>query len=318
MIHLIKPKLEQAQNIAIFGHSRIDGDAIGAMFGLGLQLEKLGKTVSYFTPNPPDSVFDFLNLHTLQTTFDYGDYDLLTFIDFSEYKRIGDFTKEYEAHMGKKDKKIETYFNEKDKIIIDHHLNTGELPNALIYRDETAISTCELIYELTTQRRGTQGLIDSQIATLLYLGILTDSGNLRYDTENQTERILTTLLDLLKLGADKQSIINNVFRRKSYADIQFMQFVLSRMQRDENILYARYSKTEKLQFGASYETSDSDHALQIMQDIEGSDLIIMGKDDGKELRISLRGRGKYDCSAIAKHFKGGGHFNSSGCTIAST
>jgi nanoRNase/pAp phosphatase (c-di-AMP/oligoRNAs hydrolase) len=67
----IKTRLETAQTIAIFGHSHIDGDAIGAMFGLGLQLEKLGKTVSYFTPNVPGRIFDFLPLERLQTTFDY-------------------------------------------------------------------------------------------------------------------------------------------------------------------------------------------------------------------------------------------------------
>jgi nanoRNase/pAp phosphatase (c-di-AMP/oligoRNAs hydrolase) len=30
----LKNMLEQAQNIAIFGHQSIDGDAIGSMFGL--------------------------------------------------------------------------------------------------------------------------------------------------------------------------------------------------------------------------------------------------------------------------------------------
>jgi nanoRNase/pAp phosphatase (c-di-AMP/oligoRNAs hydrolase) len=30
----IKEQLEQAQTIAIFGHQSIDGDALGAMFGL--------------------------------------------------------------------------------------------------------------------------------------------------------------------------------------------------------------------------------------------------------------------------------------------
>jgi nanoRNase/pAp phosphatase (c-di-AMP/oligoRNAs hydrolase) len=30
----LKKRLEQAQNIAIFGHQSVDGDAIGSMYGL--------------------------------------------------------------------------------------------------------------------------------------------------------------------------------------------------------------------------------------------------------------------------------------------
>jgi len=40
-VQQIKHKLEQAHTIAIFGHRSIDGDALGAMYGLGLQLEAL-------------------------------------------------------------------------------------------------------------------------------------------------------------------------------------------------------------------------------------------------------------------------------------
>jgi phosphoesterase RecJ-like protein len=184
----IRTKLETAQSIAIFGHQHIDGDAIGAMFGLGLQLEKLGKTVSYFTTHQPGRIFDFLDLSKLQTSFDYGNYDILIFTDFTGLKRIKTFTEEHEE-----------YFNGAEKIIIDHHLSEGTILNALVYRDETAISTCELIYELTTQRRGEKSLIDSQIATFLYTGILTDSGNLRYDEGKETERLLETLLAVFRL-----------------------------------------------------------------------------------------------------------------------
>jgi phosphoesterase RecJ-like protein len=184
---LIQTKVENAQRIAIFGHSHIDGDAIGAMFGLGLQLEKLGKAVSYFSPDMPGRVFDFLDVSKLQTHFDYGSYDVLIFTDFTGLKRIKTFTEGYEK-----------YFNEVEKVIIDHHLSEGEMPNAIVYRDETAISTCELVYELTNERRGEKKLIDSQIATFLYTGMLTDSGNLRYDEGKETERLLTTLLAVFR------------------------------------------------------------------------------------------------------------------------
>ena len=63
MQEAIKLKLENAQKIALFGHEHIDGDALGAILGLGKLLEKQGKTVSYFTPHKPSRVFDFLELN---------------------------------------------------------------------------------------------------------------------------------------------------------------------------------------------------------------------------------------------------------------
>lgn len=85
----IKATLDSAQKIALFGHEHIDGDALGAILGLGKLLEKQGKQVSYFTPNSPSRVFDFLELEEkLQCSFDYGDYDLLVFLDFNQYQRI--------------------------------------------------------------------------------------------------------------------------------------------------------------------------------------------------------------------------------------
>jgi nanoRNase/pAp phosphatase (c-di-AMP/oligoRNAs hydrolase) len=137
----IKNTLEQAQTIAIFGHQSIDGDALGAMYGLGLQLEKQGKQISYFTPDAPSPLFTFLGINNLQLSFDYGKYDLIVFVDFTEYSRIAKFTAGFES-----------YFDEQQKIIIDHHLFEKSLPNAVIYRDEIAMSTCELIFELTSKR----------------------------------------------------------------------------------------------------------------------------------------------------------------------
>jgi phosphoesterase RecJ-like protein len=85
------------------------------------------------------------------------------------------------------------------------------------------------------------------------------------------------------------------------------------MQREGNLLFSWFTQTEMMKYGVDDEGSDE--ALHLMQDIEGFDLIIIGKEDGNEIRISLRGRGKYDCNEIARHWGGGGHFNAAGCRI---
>ena len=48
----------------------------------------MGKKVSYFTPTQPSRIYDFLPaLHKISSDFDYGTYDLLVFLDFSEMNR---------------------------------------------------------------------------------------------------------------------------------------------------------------------------------------------------------------------------------------
>jgi phosphoesterase RecJ-like protein len=289
---IIKKQLEQSHTIAIFGHQSIDGDALGAMYGLGLQLEKQGKQVSYFTPDVPSPLFDFLGVENLQYTFDYGMYDLLVFVDFTEYNRIAKFTSDFED-----------YFDTQQKVIVDHHLFDGELPNAIIYRDVVAMSTCELIFELTSQRRGEKGnskFLDEKIATFLYMGIVSDSGNFRHDEKHQTLRLMTNALGTINQGADKQAVIENLFRNKSFEDLQFMQKILGRMKREGDIVYSRYGK-EELE-ALKLHRDSADYALYLMVDIREAQLILLGKEVEEGIKFSIRGKGKYNCRSLAMHF----------------
>ena len=81
---IAKHMIEKAKKIALFGHMSPDGDCIGAMLGLGRLLEKQKKNISYFVPNKPSKVFDFIkNIKRLKSNFDYKNYDLLIFVDFT-------------------------------------------------------------------------------------------------------------------------------------------------------------------------------------------------------------------------------------------
>ena len=83
-IVLAKHMIEKAKKIALFGHMSPDGDCIGAMLGLGRLLEKQKKNISYFVPNKTSKVFDFVkNIQRLKSNFDYKNYDLLIFTDFT-------------------------------------------------------------------------------------------------------------------------------------------------------------------------------------------------------------------------------------------
>ena len=296
----LKSKLEQAKSIAIFGHQSIDWDAIWSMFWLWLQLEKLWKTISYFTPDVPSGTFSFLPIQSLQTEFDYLDYDLITFVDFSTYNMIRKFS---EWH--------EDYFNWQQKVIIDHHIFSIELPNSIVFRDDSSISAAQLVFELTQQWR--PDLIDSQIATFMLMWIMTDSGNFRFDEWDESIRVSRNNLALLEKWAKKKQIIDNIFRSKSYEDLEFMQIILWRMQKMDDVIYSWYAQEELENFWLHPDSAD--YALYLIWDIKDQNLVILWKEKDDCIKISLRGKWKYNCRDIAAHFWWGWHANAAWCSI---
>ncbi len=299
----LKNKLEQAQNIAIFGHQSIDWDAIGSMFWLWLQLEKFWKNVSYFTPDAPNETFSFLPIQNLQIEFDYWNYDLIVFVDFSTYNMIRKFAEWREE-----------YFDWQDKVIIDHHIFSKTIKNSIEFRDDNSISAAQLVFELTSQWR--PDLIDWQIATFLLTWIMTDSGNFRFDEWEESIRVSRNNLALLEKWAKKKQIIDNIFRSKSYEDLEFMQIILWRMQKVDDIIYSRYSQEELERFWLHPDSAD--YALYLIWDIKDQQLVILWKEKEDCIKISLRAKWKYNCRDLAIQFGWWWHANAAWCSINKT
>ena len=295
----LKLKLEQAQNIAIFGHQSIDRDALWSMFWLWLQLEKLWKTISYFTPDAPSENFSFLPIQRLQTEFDYWTYDLIAFVDFSTYNMIRRFS---EWH--------EDYFDWQQKVIIDHHIFSIQLQNAVEFRDDSSISAAQLIFELTQQ--WWPDLIDSEIATFMLMWIMTDSGNFRFDEWEESIRVSKNNLALLEKWAKKKQIIDNVFRSKTYEDLEFMQIILGRLKKTDDIVYSRYGQEELDKLWLHPDSAD--YALYLIGDIKDQQLVILWKEKDDHIKFSLRGKWKYNCRDIAKNFGWWWHANAAWCS----
>ena len=299
LLQKIKSELDSANKIAIFGHENIDGDSIGGMLWLGKILEKLWKNISYFTPYKPSKLYNFLEwIEQIKSDFDYSTYDLLIFIDFAPYERIGKFTRWKEE-----------YFNKNKIVIFDHHYSDIPYPNALLLKDEHVTSTCEFIFETVSRRR--PDLIDNQIATYFYLWLTTDSGNFQYDEDSL--RTMKNAYELLKLWADKRLIVNKVFRSKSLNLVQFAQIVLSRIELNNNVLFSYYESSELKKFNIDEE--EADYAMNIIQNIEWPKLFLLFRNKSKKIKISLRSKWDVNCSRLATQFGGWWHLNASGCSV---
>ncbi len=293
-----KHMIEQAKSIAIFGHMSPDGDCIWAMLWFGKLLEKQKKKVRYFVPNTPSKIFGFIKkIHRLKSRFDYKNYDLLIFLDFTGIERTGIIWQSNPE-----------YFKKKPIVVFDHHLGDG-LGHGIVVKDVHSISTCEIVFEQTHKRW--PELYDKEIATYLYLGITSDSGNFLFGEDHI--RTFGNVLKLLKLWADKDFVVNNFIRKKSFNSIKFLQLLLNRIQQKDGLLYTYYDEEELDIYHIDQE--EAAYGLHIIQNIDGPQVVLLIRKIGDMIRGSLRAKEvvgelrsrSIDCNKIAKTLGWWGH-----------
>lgn len=287
---LVIKSLEDANNIAIFGHENPDGDCIGSMLGLWWLLEKQWKKVSYFTPNPVGRTFLFLEwTEKIKSDFDYWIYDILVFLDFSGYRRMWTIATSNEK-----------YFNENKIIVIDHHLWNETPSHALVYKDPEVMSNCELIFEITWDIW--KEYYDPKIATSLYVGILTDSGVFRYDRWiDQSKRLFSNSIWLLELGADKVWLLKKLFRSKRFEAVEFMQTLLGRMKYEWDVLYSYFTQNELNE--KSIDEEEAIYAQFMMQEIAWPKLVVIFKVFPEYIKWSVRTNDlSMNCEKVAAAF----------------
>ncbi len=295
----IKKQFEQSKNIALIGHTNPDGDCIGSMLGLWKLLEKQGKKVKYVTPTAPSKIFNFLpDIKKITTNFDYASYDTIVFMDLSSYDRI------YPFSLQRK------FFDNQKIIIFDHH--PGETPkHAILYKDSTSSSTSELILEYAQKHR--KKYLNPTIATYLYLGVMTDSGNFVFD-ENH-ERIFTNALALIKIWANKKMIVDNIIRKKSLEQIKFLELLIKRTTIQSNVLCSYYDMKDLKKYGIDQE--EAGYWLMVIQNIDWPKVTVLFRKIDDVIKWSIRAKwnveweikknNSVDCNKIAQTFGGGGH-----------
>lgn len=280
----LKKILSKSTKVAVFGHEYIDGDALGSILAFGRVLHKLGKKVEYFTTVAPSRTFAFLKAKNVKTEFKYGKYDCVFFLDFTPYERIPAFTKGHED-----------YFDAQTRVIIDHHPVPHPKGECLMI-DTTASSNCELLYEIIMKID--PKLIDEEVATYLLLGTITDTGNFTYEKDSQ--RTLKIAADLVKRGARKKRLVDNLMRSKSLASVQFMSVLFGRIQQQDDVLWTYFDEHEIKKYGLEKEEAEA--GMGIVTTIKDVGMYVLCREVAGLVRVSLRSQGKVDVSALAQKF----------------
>ncbi|MDR6942475.1 DHH family phosphoesterase [Mucilaginibacter pocheonensis] len=303
----LKDLLEQPQKIVITTHHKPDGDAMGSSLGLYNYLIQQGHHAKVITPTDYPDFLSWMPgnedviIYTEQPEKSaalIADAKLIFCLDFNALGRINE--------MGMLVGESRAF-----KIMIDHHLEPEDFDD---YRhwNINACATAQLIYDFIVNELHQPELINKDVATCLYTGIMTDSASFRLpNTTSAVHRIVANLIDA---GAVNWRIHELVYNSASENRLRFLGHCLANCLEvlpEYNTAIIAVSKDDLEKFDV--DTGDTEgivnYALS-MASIRLAAFIVERKD---KVKLSLRSKGEFPANEICKkYFGGGGHRNAAG------
>lgn len=342
--------INSAKQISIFTHEKPDGDAIGSSLALFLYLKKIKKNVnSFYIDEIPQSSNLLLQTKNLSFIDSFNEEfnstskehiensDLVFILDVNNQKRIN---KPFN-YVNKQKTKI---------VIIDHHQMPEEFAD-YIYVDVDSTSTCEIIYKLIWSYSYYQkhnklentlseindkskklnfadsfylDYIDYDIAISLYNGIITDTGNFKY--QRTDGEILNIIANLLQYGFDIVKTHKIIFESLSFNKYKLKLLVQNQTEFIYNNSVAISFITKENFENTGTSLIDGEGFSSMPLEIEGINISVLIREDLtdfrkesdnklKTYRVSFRSFGDINIQKMALHFGGGGHINASGSTF---
>jgi len=224
----------------IASHARPDGDSIGSQLAMAYALEAMGKEVRLVNADPaPDHYMEFPGLDRIEIarTIEERDADALIVMESGDLTRTG--------VAG-----LEGRFT----INIDHHQGNTYYGD-INWVDLGAAACGEMVYDVI-EALGVPLTIE--IATHIYLAILTDTGSFHYS--NITPKTFDICQRPVEAGVNPAAMARRVFDQNSFGKLKLIGALLAQMDLldggrlavmylDDNIMNATgttYNDTEGL------------------------------------------------------------------------
>lgn len=294
----ILQKIKEYTRIMIFRHVRNDGDCVGATKGLKriIQLTWPEKEV-YLIDEDTAAYLAFLGPEDAPVEDELYTDALGIVLDTASEARISN----------------KKYTLCKELIKIDHHIPVESYGN-LQWVEEERSSACEMVVDFYSSFKDELKL-DSEAATYLYTGMVTDSGRFKYDgVSGDTLRNAAVLLDV---GVDTQTLFARLYL-EAFEYLKFKAHLYDRMQITENgVAYIFIDKAMQEEFGLTLEMASA--TVGTLDSIRGciSWMVFIETGDEKgSIRVRLRSRFVH-INSIAEKYHGGGHACASGATVYS-
>ena len=302
----VKGWIESAKKVAVLTHTNPDGDAIGSSLALALALGKKGIDAQGVIP---DGLPDFLRcLPGIErsTTFAYKrdraieiieGADLIFCLDFNDPKRVNGI----EEFLHKSSAK---------KILIDHHQEPLQFTDVAISETGRG-SVGEMIY-LFVKEIFEDEVIDKDIATCLYVAIMTDTGNFSY--ASSYPEIFHIVGDLMNYDIEKDRIYSSVYDAFSEDRMRLQGYCMQEKMvvlPQYHTAYISLTDAELKKF--KHRKGDTEGFVNIPFSVKGIKFTALFVEKKDRIKASFRSRGMFPVNLVAsEHYHGGGHINAAG------
>lgn len=293
---IIFDKIKAYNRIVIFRHMRPDGDAVGSTLGLQgiLRLTYPEKEIVVNNCDYSDYV-GFLGGEDQPMSDEFYAEALGIVIDTATSDRVSN----------------PRYALCKELCKIDHHI-PKESYGDYEWVEEHRSSACEMIAAFYAAFKD-ELKIDVASATLIYAGMVTDSGRFRFrSVSGETMRLAGMLLDE---GVDTDHLYAHLYM-KDFNALRLQAYVYSHMKLSEHgVAYIYINRATIEKFNLTFEEACA--SVSYMDSIKDSLIWIafIESDDGA-IRVRLRSR-FVTINEVAEKYNGGGHDCASGATVHS-
>lgn len=294
--------LQKAARVICVCHRGPDGDAIGALLGIGLLIEQNipGKAVSMWCVDDVPETFLFLSgVQRIRKPETLMTGDVVVTVDCAEAK----LTELQQTHP-------QIFDGTYPLINIDHHPGNPGFGTRNIIVPEAA-SACEIIVRFSDILEWS---MTPEIATALMTGVYTDTGGLLHS--NTSPEVYRTVARLLRSGARQQMIVSAVFRTAKLSTLKLWGRVLEKISlTEEGGAVSAVTQGDFRATGAEY--SELAGAIDYVNAVPGMRFsMVLSERDGK-VKGSLRTlRDDVDVAEMAGRFQGGGHKKAAGFAVS--
>lgn len=191
---------------------------------------------------------------------------------------------------------------------IDHHPgNSGYGSINLV--DTTASSVALIVYELLAGAGG----IDADVASALYVGVMTDTGGFRFG--NTDARTLRAAAELVEAGASPAALANSVYGEQPLGRLRLLGLVLGSTETLLNGKVAVSVLTQEMKNETGSTGEDIEGIASFGRLVGGVEVALLLREEGNRVRASLRSKGRVDVNAVARRLGGGGHAAAAGVVL---
>jgi phosphoesterase RecJ-like protein len=297
LVRQIRDEVLARQRFLITSHARPDGDSIGSQLAMAYALDALGKQSRIINADrAPDHYYEFPGMERIEIAPDVpadAAADAVIVMECGDLSRTG--VRGFEGRY---------------IINIDHHVG-NRMYGAVNWFDESAAACGEMVFDVI---RALEVPLTFEIATHIYLAILTDTGSFHHS--NITPRTFDICRQAAEAGVNPAAMARRIFDSNSFGKLKLIGALLDGMQLlDEGRLAVLYLDDDMLDScGCTHNDTEGLINLPLTaREIHAVVFFKVGPDG--ILRVSMRSKYDVDVRVVANAFGGGGHKNAAGFTV---